>query len=122
MHWWEKPKGTAKLRLIHTSDLLSGIVCRGKPLDVAAPTVMGPALLMPRVGKTDRGKLAILESGREIVISDCVIAVTTKSMRSAKQLQKSILRNWDQFERIYRGTGAPYVTLARLDKFLAQLD
>ncbi|OFX20374.1 MAG: hypothetical protein A2041_00645 [Bacteroidetes bacterium GWA2_31_9b] len=80
--------------------------------------VKGPAILLPRVGNPSTQKLAIIGSKDVYVLSDCIIAITTKSDKEAKDLMNRILNDWDNFKELYKGTGAKYITLERLGFYL----
>ena len=102
--------------LIHTTDLgtedvLSNarrILANGRSL------VTGPAVLMQRVGKPDSRKIAIVQEGQEVALSDCIFALKTSNMRRARGVAQRMRSNWSKIEGSFSGTGAPYLTLGRL--------
>ena len=79
--------------------------------------VKGPAVFISRVGNPISKKCAVYEGG-EVVLSDCVIAITCKSKHDALEVQRRCLDNWDGFSKYYCGTCARYLTLDRLNEFL----
>ena len=51
-------------------------------------------------------------------ISDCIILLRTKTASESKQLKLLILNDWNNFCALYKGTGAKYVTIERVKKYL----
>jgi tRNA1(Val) A37 N6-methylase TrmN6 len=105
--------------LVHTSHLLAGAVTDSGER-VRGPNITGPALLFPRVGLVTPGKLCVLGAGRNVVLSDCVLAIAGKSDSEVQVLRKRILAEWPAFASAYRGTGAPYITLERASAVFAE--
>ena len=79
----------------------------------------GWALFLPRVGIPHRAAVRASYIARPIRLSDCVVALWCKDRLSAEFVERVVLDNWDDFVHLYRGTGARYVTVARLDCWLA---
>ncbi|WP_215399082.1 N-6 DNA methylase [Rheinheimera oceanensis] len=112
----------AGFKLIHTSNLSLGeVLDENAPMVSKGLRVIGPAILFPRVGQASRQKISILREGCEVVLSDCVLAVVCKSSDSANYLKDKILDKWSEFFKLYRGTGAPYITIERASLFLNSL-
>jgi len=107
--------------LIHTSELRDGAVREAKCHIATAKTILGPALLFPRVGRATPQKICLLEENREVALSDCVLAVLCETIVQAEQLRREILKVWPSFAECYRGTGAPYVTVERATKILSEI-
>jgi len=80
--------------------------------------VEGPAILIPRVGKIKKEKIAIYYENDSIEISDCVIALKTSTIVNAKYLHKRLIENFNILNSHYVGTGAPFITISRLKKVL----
>lgn len=72
------------------------------------------SLLIPRVGLPSTHGLPIIQPSLEIQLSDCVIALKAGDKDSLIELRKKIITYWASFTGLYRGTGARYITLARL--------
>lgn len=107
------------LPYVHSTNLQNGTISGPmRKVSHAASRVSGPAVLLPRVGVPARGKLCILEEGRTVVLSDCVIAVGVSHMRDAHVLRSSLLKGINTLAHAYKGTGARYITLKRLGKLL----
>jgi hypothetical protein len=77
--------------------------------------------LLPRVGEPRSDKVAILEDGVEVAISDCVIALVCESRGAARFVQETIRDNWKCVANRYSGTCAKFITLARLSEYLEQV-
>lgn len=84
--------------------------------------VSGWIILIPRVGVPDRHILKAVYFPDEIQISDCVIALEFSSRQQAKLAENRIGLNWDGLLSIYRGTGARYITIARLKEWLLSIN
>jgi hypothetical protein len=109
--------------LVHSTDLKANSVhLNGRRGHGAFRCVEGAAVLVPRVGQITPGKVAFLNATTPVMISDCVIALEADSVRIAKAVQKRLQGNFETLEREYVGTGAPFITLSRLQRALDGLD
>ncbi len=106
--------------LVHTNNLLNGVVTNSGE-HVLGAVLTGPALLFPRVGLITPGKLCVLEAGRRVTLSDCVLGVACASEADAEYLKRVVLAAWPTFASAYRGTGAPYITVERASAVLAEI-
>jgi hypothetical protein len=107
---------------IHTTDLLSLAEKRFCGFNVEAGRICqrGWALLLPRVGVP---KLSIIRKNyfaRPVRLSDCVMALWCRDRHSVEFIERTVLDNWPEFIHLYRGTGARYVTVARIQCWLAE--
>ncbi len=108
-------------RFAHSTELRDeGIIPRVERVRPSTRSVLGPALLLPRVGAVTPQKLAVLARGR-VVLSDCVIALQCDSTAVCQELKARLLANWDLFFKAYAGTGARYITISRLKALLGTL-
>ena len=107
-------------RLVHTSNLLNGLVTSSSEY-VLGPVLTGPALLFPRVGLITPGKVCVLGVGQRVTLSDCVLGVVCESETDAEFLKRAVLAAWPAFASAYRGTGAPYITVERASAVLAKI-
>jgi tRNA1(Val) A37 N6-methylase TrmN6 len=109
------------LPYIHTTDLQAGELAI-PPRKVAASTrlVEGPAVLLPRVGQPTADKVVVHRSGT-VVLSDCLFAIKTAPTGRVDELRALILEHWGEFERLYSGSCAPYVTVRALSEQLLSL-
>ena len=122
MHLLNGNRSSAGHRLIHTTDLrelekrdadnvvraTSGVLC-------------GPGVLVPRVGRPDASKIVVIAKKVTFVLSDCVLCVCCSRTIEAQRLQQRILSDWKRLEKLYGGTGAPYITLSAFAAFLRSL-
>lgn len=95
----------------NTADLSKRKIAEG------VESILGPAVLLPRVGLPSFSKVAIIEEA-EVALSDCVFAICCLSLPAAQELMARIRANWDNLRLCYSGTGAPYVTAARLAEWI----
>lgn len=108
-------------RFIHTTDMREGtILPSGRRAAAQLRRVRGPAVLIPRVGRPNRGKIVLLPDG-EAVLSDCVIALHTFPSGNEAKLLDLLVANWDVVKSVYGGSCAPYTTLKRLAAALLRL-
>lgn len=106
-------------QLIHTTwlqdhQIIDGGVKTLHPFSI----IKGPAVILPRVGSPNSGKVCLLNDKHEYVLSDCVFGIKVRNKKSAKALYKDILSDWDNFKQLYKGTGAKYLTIERLKHYL----
>ncbi|WP_081074221.1 class I SAM-dependent methyltransferase [Burkholderia diffusa] len=120
MHTRKRSRSLAAAALVHTTHLKGGAVLDSAERVEGKP-IQGPALLFPRVGLVTPDKLCILEGGRRIVLSDCVLAVRCRSVSAARAMRTRILDAWPIFAASFRGTGAPYITVERASNILSSL-
>lgn len=112
-------EGEESVPFIHTSSLRNSQVNEDRfKVARAWHEIRGFFVLIPRVGKPDVTKIAVLETAG-VVLSDCVIAVRCSNRRQMHTLRNLIAVDWNSFERLYRGTGAPYLTLRDVNGYLA---
>lgn len=106
--------GHDSLPFIHTTNMRGGElvdVCYTKR--GLKESVMGFGLLIPRVCNPNVDKLVVYGK-EECILSDCVVLLQTRSRQQAERLRRYLMEHWDEFKRIYVGTGARYVTMERL--------
>lgn len=110
-------------RVIH-STLLRSIAAYGisaapeRTGAVAKGRISGWILLLPRVGLPKEEAFRALYSKDEVQLSDCVIGMKFPSKVAAYSAQKRVLAHWQSLLFLYRGTGARYITIARLVDWL----
>lgn len=101
--------------LVHSTDLRRATVhLNGRRASRSGRLVNGPAVLMPRVGQITVEKIALYRWSTPIVMSDCVIALTTLSLTQARAVQQRLVDGFLTLKSHYVGTGAPFITLDRL--------
>jgi len=85
---------------------------------ISRGVVSGWVILLPRVGCPSKESLELCFLSRRVQLSDCVIALKSDDLDNLKKLRDRIKRNWNEFNELYRGTGARYVTVSRLTEWL----
>lgn len=104
--------------LVHTTNLRKGYVEIDNRILVGSDKIIsGPAILLPRVGSIDEGKVCYLPSNKSVAISDCIFAILCDDETHAEQLKAFLFDKWVDFRKIYGGTGALYTTLSKLRNF-----
>jgi predicted RNA methylase len=105
--------------LVHYTDLRNATVhLNGRRGYGPHRCIQGPAVLIPRVGNMTVDKVALFDSPTRIMISDCVIALKTSSQRHACAVRQRLVSRFSSLRKQYVGTGAPFITMARLTKAL----
>lgn len=89
-----------------------------KTNDQAKGRVKGWMILLPRVGLPEVDHVRAVDIKNTVQLSDCVIGIECKSKVDAREVEGRLRDNWNDFLRLYRGTGARYVTLSRLKAWL----
>ena len=111
-----------KPALVHYTDIRNGtVLLNGRRGFGSFACVDGPAILIPRVGRVTAGKIAFYEGRHSVMLSDCVIALKPSSLKDAHILRNRLIDNLDQLRAHYIGTGAPFITIARLRAALVAL-
>ena len=65
-------------------------------------------------GKLTSAKIAMLPHGLKVMLSDCVLALKPRHCEFITQLRQILIDNFPDLHRQYIGTGAPFITLRRL--------
>ncbi len=108
---------------VHSTDLKS-IAAAGKidglskTSNVAKGRTKGWVILVPRVGLPDCQAVKAIKLEQTVQLSDCVIALEFSTKGAATKAEKRIHSRWSEFKDLYRGTGARYITIARLALWL----
>jgi hypothetical protein len=120
MHTVNKWAATNGHPLVHTSNLLKNQVnFIGCHIVEFQHVLHGPAILLPRVGSITQQKIAFLPKNFSVVLSDCVLAIKSRTNIDIELLGQAILEEWEVFRTAYGGTGAPYTTLERINEILS---
>ena len=103
--------------LIHTTNLKKGKFIGLENILVQRNLlVRGSGVVIPRVCNPSPDKIVMLDEDTTYILSDCVIAIMTKNSDNARNIQECIIKNWDDFVMVYKGTGAQYTTIERLKR------
>ena len=110
-------------RFVHSTCLTDGMLEVGTCRRVrrAGRVVRGPVILLPRVRTPTSKKVCVHLTDEEIVLSDCVIALTCQTADHARATRELLLKRWTDLAGLYQGTCAKFVTLARLENFLSEV-
>jgi hypothetical protein len=103
---------------VHTTNLKNNrIENLTVKINKANTVINGPAVLIPRVGKPNPQKICVIAENSTYALSDCIIALKTKTIFEAEEIKRLLLNNWESFFDLYKGTGARYISLDRLNAF-----
>lgn len=80
--------------------------------------VRGWSIMIPRVGLPNVKLISVTHLRQEVQLSDCVIALVFDSQRSANIAMQRLITDWHLFYELYKGTGARYITISRLNEWL----
>lgn len=83
------------------------------------PLIFGPGVVIHRVGNPKPSKVCTLKDRDSYIISDCLIFIKTETHLDANKLKEYIISSWSSFEKLYKGTGAKYITLSKLRAFFS---
>lgn len=109
-------KSGKALPLIHTTNIKNGNLVNIRRIVPGVQRIVeGYGVIIPRVCNPSPHKIALLD-GQQYILSDCIMALQTESMKDAILVRQAILKNWEIFVSLYKGTGAQYTTLERVKK------
>ena len=121
MNTIEDKCSTRGLALVHSTNLQKNTIVGLKyKVAVNGSVLTGPAVLIPRVGTPRKDKICTILPGSNIALSDCVMAIKTRTAKDSRTLASAILENWAVFSSLYQGTGARYTTLRRIAGVFSQ--
>lgn len=80
--------------------------------------IKGWVILIPRVGLPAPQIVRAIKLSTITQLSDCVIALEFSNKAAALSAERRIHTHWIEFRGLYRGTGARYVTISRLNAWL----
>jgi hypothetical protein len=107
---------------VHTTSIAQGSINQRYrlPSGLAPRSCPAGALIIPRVGSLNFGKILLLHANQKEILSDCLMALKGPSRSHDVAAHRAIKANFDTFLKCYSGTGAPYTTVARISRFLSQ--
>ncbi len=116
------PNCTESIGFVHSTNLQDFTICSLFEVGIrVGRRASGPMVLLPRVGQPRRKKVAQFLDTKQLIISDCVIALTCDSTKAAQHLWKDLQANWSLLKKEYVGSGARYLTIRRLSDLLRRL-
>jgi|GEM_PF-3885033 len=106
-------------RFIHTSNLQHNKLKNLIRVDLDARHVMiGPGIILPRVGRPDQRKIVVIRKGYQFVPSDCILFVSTISIKDAQDIYLVINKYWEKIVLEYKGGCAKHLTVTRLNEIV----
>lgn len=111
------------IRFIHTTNLIGNKLVDAKVRlsEDKARVLVGPAVLVPRVGTPNVTKVVVIGERKRYILSDCVMAILARDGSSAYHIQEILFSKRNSFYRLYAGTGARFVTLSRLGGYVKKI-
>ena len=110
---------TSTKLLIHSTNLRNNkIVDVSFKVQTNHHLIIGPGIIIHRVGNPNPLKICTIKKTDKYILSDCLIFIKTKTHQDADEIKNQIILNWSSFEKLYKGTGAKYITIKRLSFFL----
>lgn len=113
------------LPFVHSTDLSTLAGGTYRPSNRVSPIgrgrIIGNVILLPRVGIPSIEQISPLNLARSVQLSDCVIGFRFESHHSAAAAAKIIRAEFESLTSLYRGTGARYVTVRRLEKWCVEV-
>src|SRR5262249_49003723 len=108
--------------LVHSTDLIqNSVVLNGHVAPDHRPSVVGPAVLVPRVGQPSKEKICTYLRRKRVALSDCVIGLQCRTTEDALSVQNRLVSKWRKVVKVYSGTCAQYTTLGRIERLLRDL-
>ena len=115
-----KGEGGNSVPLIHSTCLRhSSVDFKQFATGRLSHAITGPTILLPRVGRPDKSKVVLYRGRRLFVMSDCVLGLQCAFNPAA--VHSHILKEWSLISRLYKGTGARFLTVAALAEGLRGL-
>lgn len=111
-------KPAKPIPLIHSTELNGTLNLSRRRVSASEKSMIGPAVLLSRVGQPKRNKISLYLARRPIVLSDCVLALKCRKSSDAKAVQRRLIKEWSTVEKRYGGTCAPYITIGALAELL----
>ena len=105
------------IQLCHTRTI-SGRMSPIHVRPISRGVVSGHLVLLPRVGFPRMIHLRRRSSSSPIQLSDCVLAICCRSVCDADSVASHLTDIYDELLSCWRGTGAPYTSIKRLQGFL----
>ncbi|WP_350355085.1 methyltransferase [Curtobacterium sp. DN_7.5] len=111
------------VRFVHTSDLARRVSTRApatvQHVQVGRLRTQGPMVVVPRVGNPGSFRPIVVD--QSVVLSDCVLALRPIGELSVSSIVSILEREWPLFGEKYTGTGARYITVGSVLRFLGDL-
>ncbi|HEY8658661.1 MAG TPA: methyltransferase [Hanamia sp.] len=113
------PTASGEHYLVHTTNIKNqSLVNLSLKVTHISSKIIGPAILLSRVGNPNSIKVCLISKSETYVLSDCILAIVTENQKDARMLFKYFINNLKLLKSLYKGTGARYITIDRLKEFL----
>lgn len=110
---------------LHTTSIWEAVERGPGQLERVLPlqrgVVSGTFIAIPRVGLPRKETVRLIRTRTSVQLSDCVIALQDSTEAGTGTLLGRLRGRFGEFRDLYRGTGAPYVTVERLGEWLGRL-
>ncbi len=121
VHAANRSSCVSAMPMVHSTNLREGRICGDMDTVLSNNFFEGPAVFVHRVGRPSPQKVSVFDGRMRVVLSDCVIALPTRSLSDAVSLRNRIVDNFELLASAYIGTGAPFITLGRLREVLHRM-
>lgn len=88
---------------------------------ISRGVVNGVLLLLPRVGVPLVKYFRVVRLGSAVQLSDCMFALCFSSVQKANVFRKHALAAWPSLVENYRGTGARYISVAKMHDWVNRI-
>ena len=114
--------GDGNIPLVHSTELQGYELKLGqRKVPSETRSISGPAVLIHRVGRPRTDKIAYVSRGSPFAITDCVIALLCPNEQECFRLHRSLVDHSSLLKQNYIGSGAPYITIKRVQSVLHYL-
>ena len=111
-----------RIPLVHSTELQDyKLQVAQREVHSGIRSLSGPAVLLHRVGRPRQDKIAYVPQGPPFAITDCVVALLCPNERECLRLHSSLTEQFGLLKRNYIGSGAPYITIKRIQRILHTL-
>jgi hypothetical protein len=114
-------RSLAAAHLVHTTDLRENTVRMSSVRVQEKFKLRGPAVLIPRVGRPNKTKVALYSLRNAAVLSDCIIAIQAATIEETRVIFSRVQSRWSLIEKLYAGSCAKYLTLSKMRLALLQM-
>jgi predicted RNA methylase len=113
--------GVDSVPFIHTKMLPKlfeqGVDEKKRTIVKVSGRIQGYCIVLPRVGVPKRDFTKTIKIEEEVQLSDCIFAIQGE-YHDLKSIEMRINHHWQEFYDLYKGTGARYITLSKLKRWL----
>ena len=114
-------KGEGGVPFVHTSNIATSGEMMARVRKREGGVIRGMSILLPRVGAVVRERLRTREFEAPVQLSDCVIALCFDGEDAARDVLEKLCGDFASFVECWAGTGAPYTTVGKIRRYLAEV-